>query len=111
MLQEEKKVSIQKKPNKKFEVKKWNAVALSTWTFSVDRCAICRGHLMELCLECQTNQASSEECVANQALSEECTVAWGICCHAFHKHCISEWLNNRHICPLDSSEWEFQKCG
>ena len=40
---------------------------------AVENCAICRGHIMDLCIECQAStQGTSQN-------SEECTVAWGAC--------------------------------
>jgi E3 ubiquitin-protein ligase RBX1 len=89
------------KPRRRFEIKKWNAVALWSWDIIVDNCAICRNHVMELCIECQAQ--------GNQPEHKKCTVAFGVCNHAFHFHCISRWLTTRQVCPLDNTAWEFQK--
>eukprot|EP00484_Ammonia_sp_Unknown_P031116 CAMPEP_0197031282 /NCGR_PEP_ID=MMETSP1384-20130603/10334_1 /TAXON_ID=29189 /ORGANISM="Ammonia sp." /LENGTH=82 /DNA_ID=CAMNT_0042460789 /DNA_START=19 /DNA_END=264 /DNA_ORIENTATION=+ len=56
-----------KKKTAKFEILKWNAVALWAWDIEVDNCAICRNHIMDLCIECQAS---------GSATSEDCTVAW-----------------------------------
>lgn len=75
--------SMEIQVDKRFEVKKWNAVALWAWDIVVDNCAICRNHIMDLCqfpiptsLSPPTDEGSQGiECQANQASStnEECT--------------------------------------
>jgi hypothetical protein len=40
---------------KRFELKKWNAVALWTWDICVENCAICRNQIMDMCIEAQAN--------------------------------------------------------
>ncbi|OIR59026.1 MAG: RING-box protein 1 [Amphiamblys sp. WSBS2006] len=89
-------LGMEEKP--RFVIKKWNAVALWEWDIPVENCAICRNHIMESCIDCQTYEGSVE-----------CAVSWGECNHAFHTHCISKWLGTRNVCPLDNKAWVYKK--
>eukprot|EP00009_Paramoeba_aestuarina_P003582 CAMPEP_0201508318 /NCGR_PEP_ID=MMETSP0161_2-20130828/1722_1 /ASSEMBLY_ACC=CAM_ASM_000251 /TAXON_ID=180227 /ORGANISM="Neoparamoeba aestuarina, Strain SoJaBio B1-5/56/2" /LENGTH=297 /DNA_ID=CAMNT_0047902951 /DNA_START=617 /DNA_END=1510 /DNA_ORIENTATION=- len=66
-----------------------------------DTCAICRISLFDLCLECEATSPEDR--------SESCAIAVGVCDHQYHFHCISMWLRNRDVCPLDNITWEFAK--
>lgn len=90
-----------KKNEKRFRVHKWSAVALWAYDITVDNCAICRNHIMDKCIECQSIQEMTN-------IDESCSIAWGKCSHVFHTHCISRWLNTRQVCPLDNRNWEFK---
>lgn len=91
--------SEQKK--QRFVVKKWNAVAVWSWSICTDTCAICRNSLHEPSIEYQANPGSSSE--------DGLSISWGACGHVFHHDCISKWLRARSNCPLCNKEWEFAK--
>ncbi|MES1905005.1 MAG: RING-box protein hrt1, partial [Paramarteilia canceri] len=93
-------------------------------------CVICKSGLEELCLSCQTvledNEIDEEKekNLENQSKAykniQSCVVVWGKCevieknlslkfKHAFHSHCMNEWLKKRLTCPLDNKNWEPEK--
>ncbi|WAQ87828.1 hypothetical protein PtA15_8A735 [Puccinia triticina] len=88
---------------KRFEIKKCNAVAQWRWDILVDNCAICKILIMEPCNECEANQTGTT--------NEACSAAWGTCNHAYHLHCISKWTKTSSVCPLCGGEWEIEKIG
>ena len=104
VMQDEQRPEEQQSEQKpRFEIKKWSAVAFWSWDIEIELCAICRNHIMDICIDCQAGQ--------NAAAAENCTVSWGQCSHVFHSHCISRWLSSRPVCPLDNQPWVLQKCG
>lgn len=82
-----------------FKISKLNIISLWTWDVQNDTCAICRNMINEDCIECQDNGKDNDQ---------ECIVTFGVCNHSFHHHCISRWLKNREVCPLDNQAWAFQ---
>mmetsp|Transcript_71261 Transcript_71261/g.82902 ORF Transcript_71261/g.82902 Transcript_71261/m.82902 type:complete len:96 (-) Transcript_71261:61-348(-) len=77
-------------------VKKWNCVAVWNWNNTQnENCAICKMKLTEPCIECQGDFEQSNKC----------TISFGQCNHAFHTHCIDQWLKKNQTCPADSQPW------
>ena len=63
-----------KATGKRFEVKKWNAVAMWSWAICTDTCAICRNNLYEPSIEYQANPTGETPgtlcCPASRNLTE-----------------------------------------
>lgn len=82
----------------KIKITKFIPVALWSLKTKMENCAICRNHIMDTCIECSSSFSG-----------QECKICWGKCGHAFHKHCIKEWLKSKSICPLDTKKWEYKE--
>ncbi|XP_033252643.1 RING-box protein 1A-like [Drosophila miranda] len=87
----------------RFVVKKWNAMATWRWDVDVEICAICRNKTYNVCIECQASEEEIEP--------EQCNVVTGVCQHVYHYHCISRWLRERQVCPLDNKKWDYLQYG
>ncbi|KAH8281184.1 hypothetical protein KR018_008520 [Drosophila ironensis] len=82
-----------------FKLSKWETVGQWAYLSIPDNCAICRHRISQLCIECQANQEPGETMV--------CPQSFGECQHGYHFHCISRWLKNRYVCPMDNKAWEY----
>lgn len=58
-----------------------------------EACAICKEDNNNYCINCSSSGNTN------------CNVLIGNCGHAFHEHCLNEWLKMRRVCPLDNKVW------
>ena len=81
----------------KVNILHWHAVARWTWGDDVDGdvCGIC--------------QFPFEGCPPGVMYpGDGAPVVWGVCGHAFHLQCISQWLQTKNTCCICRREWEFE---
>lgn len=103
---EQKAPSLWKKANpsetKPIDVKILEYYPLGVWHYKdgSEICGVCRESLFEICHGCQDADSLDNDKVS------QCTVAWGVCGHPFHTHCIREWVQTNARCPYCSREWQ-----
>ena len=65
--------------------------------FLYDICGICRVNILNNCNKCSDDI--------------KCYSIVGVCNHAFHYCCITDWINtqNKKICPMCNQKWDIKK--
>lgn len=81
--QQQEKKGKGKATGKRFEVKKWNAVAMWSWAICTDTCAICRNNLYEPSIEYQANPTGKK---LTNCLNDDVLAA------LLHQHCPAEHI-------------------
>ena len=70
-----------------------NIVTTSKTNFFNDTCGICKEDNNNYCINCSSSGTT------------HCDIVIGECGHAYHNHCLTEWLKMRRVCPLDNKVW------
>lgn len=65
------------------------------WNTHNDKCPICRNYIFEPSLN---NDNNNKNCCSKAQI--------GVCGHAFHSDCISNWTRTRNVCPLCNVKWQ-----
>jgi hypothetical protein len=78
-----------------FEVVKVTMVANWSWKTGDGRCPICHASITVPCLTCANNPTQSG-----------CHIAWGICGHNVHHHCVEGWNKTNPNCPQCNHLWK-----
>ena len=70
-----------------------NIVTTSKTNCFNDTCGICKEDNNNYCINCSSSGTTHFD------------IAIGECGHAYHNHCLTEWLKMRRVCPLDNKVW------
>lgn len=82
-----------------FEMLHWAPLAVWSWNIKEDTCTICRNNIMDMCIECSTNNRDGTMCHLSK----------GTCGHYFHHHCVDKWVQSQTICPNCTQLWSYEK--
>ena len=76
-----------------FKLLQINMVTTSKTNCFNESCGICKEDNNNYCINCSSSGHTN------------CNVEIGDCGHAYHAHCLSEWLKMRKVCPLCNKVW------
>jgi len=87
--------------NKRINIVKCNFYATSDYKNINNICACCKHVLDTKCPTCKIKQEENIHVKCN------CKIIIGKCMHAFHEHCIDQYIKSYvNICPVCSKPWE-----
>lgn len=77
------------------KIKKIYASYSWRWNIEDEMCGICQSGFDQMCTDCKH--------------PTECPPCIGTCLHAYHQHCLQNWLENSKVCPMCRLDWEYKK--